>query len=176
MDEYAALARNTTETYAKTGKTIPVPEGLPEDFYASRKGVFVTIYSKEDGEKRLRGCVGTFEPAKSNFAEEIVQSAIFASQEDDRFLPVKEEELPFLSYEVSILEPPERVFSDAELDPKKYGVIVRSPDGRCGLLLPDIEGVDSPLRQIAIAAQKGGIDPRREEFALWRFTVTKHKE
>jgi AmmeMemoRadiSam system protein A len=176
MDEYTALARKTVENYARTGKTIPIPEDLPADFYISRKGIFVTIYNNQDGKRCLRGCVGTFGPTKDSIAEEIVQNAVFASQEDNHFLPVKEEELPSLAYEVSILEPPEQIYSDTELDPEKYGVIIRTADGRCGLLLPDIEGIDSPLQQIGIAAQKGDIDFQREEFTLWRFTVTKHKE
>lgn len=176
MDEYAALARKTVEDYSKTGKIIPLPKDLPEDFYMSRKGIFITIYSDQDSKRCLRGCIGTFEPSKDNIAEEIIQNSVLASREDRRFFPVKEAELPDLSYEVSILEPPEQIYSSEDLNPEKYGVIVRTPDGRCGLLLPDIESVNSPLHQIGIAAQKGCIDFQHEEFTLWRFTVTKHKE
>lgn len=176
MDEHTALARQTVETYAKTGNTIPLPQDLPESFYSEQKGVFVTIYKNEDGGKRLRGCVGTFSPTRENIATEIIQDAIFASQEDDRFNPITENELGSLSYEVSLLNPPEQIYSDADLDVKKYGVIVKTADGRTGLLLPDIEGVDSPAHQIEIAARKGGIDFKKEEFSLFRFTVTKYKE
>lgn len=176
MDEYTALARQTVETYAKTGNTIPVPQDLPENFYREQKGVFVTVYKNEDGERRLRGCVGTFSPTWENITAEIIQNAIFASQEDDRFDPVTENELGSLSYEVSLLNPPEQIYSGADLDVKKYGVIVKTADGRIGLLLPDIEGVDSPLHQIEIAARKGRIDFQREEYSLFRFTVTKYKE
>lgn len=176
MEKYAALARKTVETYVRTGKVIPVPTDLPEAFYRDTKGAFVTIYSHQGGRKCLRGCVGTFEPTQENIAEEIIRNAILASQKDGRFLPVKEAELPNLSYEVSILEPPERIHSSEELDPEKFGVIVTASDGRCGLLLPDIKGVDSSLQQIGIAAQKGGIDWENEGFVLWRFSVTKYKE
>jgi len=176
MDEYTSLARKTVETFARTGEVISVPEDLPDEFYSGQKGVFVTIRKEEDGKICLRGCVGTFAPTKDNIAEEIIQNAIFASQKDDRFLPVTAGELQDLRYEVSLLEPPEQIFSTSELDAKKYGVILRTDDGRCGLLLPDIEGIGDPLQQIGIAADKGGIDFEREEFSLWRFTVTKYEE
>jgi len=176
MNKYTELARKTVETYAKTGKIIPVPKDLPEDFYRAQKGVFVTIYKAETDKKNLRGCVGTFEPTKSNIAEEIIQNAVWASQEDNRFSPVQSDELNSLSYEISLLEPPDQIYSTADLDSQKYGVIIKATDGRAGLLLPDIEGVDSPAYQIEIAARKGGIDIQHEEFSLFRFTVTKFKE
>lgn len=176
MEAYTALARQTVETYTKTGQVIPVPQDLPEGFYRARKGVFVTIYKNYQGRRNLRGCVGTFSPTKDNLAQEIIQSAIFASQEDDRFDPVTVNELGDLCYEVSLLEPPEQISSHTALDTEKYGVIVKTTDGRCGLLLPNIEGVDSPLDQIEIAARKGGIDIKREKYLLFRFVVTKYKE
>ncbi|MDD3191002.1 MAG: AmmeMemoRadiSam system protein A [Candidatus Pacebacteria bacterium] len=176
MNKYTELARKTAETYAKTGKTIPVPEDLSEEFYRAQKGVFVTIYKSEGSKRNLRGCVGTFEPTKSNIAEEIIQNAVWASQEDNRFSPIQSDELDSLSYEVSLLEPPEQIYSTADLDSQKYGIIIKTVDGRTGLLLPDIEGVDSPAHQIEIAARKGDIDIEHEEFSLFRFTVTKFKE
>lgn len=176
MDIYAQLARRTVETYAETGKIISVPEGLPQEFYDCQKGVFITIYKTEGSGKCLRGCVGTYEPVAQNIAEEIIQNAICASQQDNRFSPVTKDELMSLGYEVSLLDAPEQIYRTEDLDPKKYGVIIKSEDGRTGLLLPDIEGVDTPLHQIQIAAQKGCIDFRTEEFLLFRFTVEKHKE
>ncbi len=176
MNKYTQLARQTIETYAKTGKIIPVPRDLPEEFYIDRKGVFITIYKNKNGRKSLRGCVGTFEPVQKNIAEEIIQNAIWASQKDNRFQPVIESELDNLNYEVSLLNPPEQIYATKDLNPEKFGVIIKTRDDRCGLLLPNIEGIDSPLHQIEIAAQKGCIDFHREEFSLFRFTVTKYKE
>lgn len=173
---YTGLARETTETFARRGEIMPVPEGLPPEFYATRKGVFVTIHKSENDRRKLRGCVGTFEPTRENIAQEIIQNAIFASQEDDRFRPVSEDELETLDYEISLLEPPERIYSDQDLDSDKYGVILKTEDGRCGLLLPGIEGIDSPLHQIRIAADKGGIDLGCDQFSLWRFAVKKYTE
>lgn len=172
MDEYVALARKTVETMARTGRVIDIPSDLPEEFYSVQKGVFVTIH--KDG--KLRGCVGTFAPTCGSIVEEIIQVAVWAARRDDRFAPIGADELDRLSYEVSLLETPKQIFSHAELDPERYGVILKASDGRTGLLLPAIEGIESSLHQIEIAAHKAGIDPRRDEFTLWRFTVTKHKE
>ena len=176
MDKYTQLARQTVETFIKTGKIIDVPDNLPGEFYSSQKGVFVTIFKNNAKRSCLRGCIGTLEPTKPNIAEEIIQNAVWACRDDNRFLPVAKDELSQLSYEVSLLNPPQQIYSSADLDPQKYGVIVKTEDGRTGLLLPDIEGVESPLYQIEIAARKGCIDFEREEFSLFRFTVEKHKE
>lgn len=174
MNEYIKLAKNSIETYIKTGKKIEVPKDLPKEFYSCRKGVFVTIYTKSNPEKKLRGCIGTFLPAKENIAQEIIDNAISAAIYDYRFNPIAENELGGLKYEVSLLNPPERIDSVENLDPKKYGVIVKSPDEKTGLLLPDIEGVDSPKHQILIACQKAGIDLERGKIELFRFTVEKY--
>ncbi len=175
MDECVKLAKNAAETYVKTGKTIDVPKDLPDEFYSSRKGVFVTIYEKKGSHKDLRGCIGTFLPAKDCIAKEIIDNAISCATEDYRFDKVSETELPGLEFEVSLLNPPEAIDSTKNLDSDKYGVIVRSEDGRTGLLLPNIEGVETPGHQIAIACQKAGIDPASEKIHLYRFTIEKHR-
>ncbi len=175
MNEYIKLAKNSIETYIKTGEKIGVPKNLPEEFYSGRKGVFVTIYAKSNPEKKLRGCIGTFLPTKENIAQEIIDNAVSAAVYDYRFAPVAKNELSNLQYEVSLLNPPERIDSVKNLDPKVYGVIVKSPDGKTGLLLPDIEGVDSPKHQILIACQKAEIDLGAEKIELYRFTVEKYK-
>lgn len=177
MDEYTKLAQNSIEIYLKTGKTMEIPKNLPENFYNVQKGVFITIYKKDSlkAERNLRGCIGTFMPTKENIALEIIDNAISAAIYDYRFAPVTESELKNLQYEVSLLNPPEWVDSVGKLDAKKYGVIVKSPDGRTGLLLPDIEEINTPRHQILIACQKAGIDPKCEKIELYRFTVEKHK-
>lgn len=175
MDKYVELAKNSIETYIKTGKIIDVPKGLPENFYCNRKGVFVTIYKAKGKKKELRGCIGTLKPAKSCIAQEIIDNAISSAVEDYRFNRISGEELSSLEYEISLLDPPEEIGSTAQLDPAKYGVIVRSEDGKTGLLLPDIEGVETGEHQISIACQKAGIDPVSEKIHLYRFTVEKRK-
>jgi AmmeMemoRadiSam system protein A len=176
MNKYTSLARTTVETFARTGKTLPLPTELPAKFYADQKGVFVTIHKREEGTRKLRGCIGTIAPTRDCVAAEIIQNAVWASQEDNRFSPVTAAELPDLDYEVSLLNEPECIHCAEDLDPRRFGVIVRADDGRSGLLLPDIEGVDSAPEQIEITARKAGIDIRTEEFSLWRFTVSKYAE
>lgn len=173
MNEYVKLAKNTIETYIKTGRKIVIPKNLPEEFYNCQKGVFVTIYEKHS-EKKLRGCIGTFMPTKENIAREIIDNAISAAIHDHRFSPITERELNDLSYEVSLLNPPERIDSIKSLNAKKYGVIVKSQDGKIGLLLPNIDGVDTSEHQIEIACGKAEINLNEEKIELFRFMVSKY--
>jgi len=113
-------------------------------------------------------------PAHANLAEEICANAIAAAAHDPRFPSVTADELGDLVYDVDVLSEPEPIASEADLDPRRYGVIVSAHDGRRGLLLPDLEGVDTVSEQVGIAARKGGIDLTRDAYTLERFTVTRH--
>ena len=166
-DEYVRLARHAIETIVRTGKNAELPQGLSSEM-AERAGVFVSL--KKDGE--LRGCIGTFEPTTKNIAEEILQNAASAALRDPRFPPVKKEELDALVYSVDVLTEPELVSGADDLDAKKYGVIVEYR-ARKGLLLPDLDGVDTVDDQLRIARQKGGI-PADAQIRIWRFTVERH--
>lgn len=170
MDKFVELAKKTVEEYIKNKKIIRVPGNLPEDFFSRRAGVFVTIRKN----KELRGCIGTYLPTKKNIAEEIIGNAIAACAQDNRFYPVAEEELPDLRYEVSALSAPQKIKDIEEHNPQKHGLIVKSANGCCGLLLPGLEGVDSAQEQISIACKKGGIDPKTDAVELYFFTVEKH--
>jgi AmmeMemoRadiSam system protein A len=131
-------------------------------------GVFVSI--KKHGE--LRGCIGTIEPSRPNVEDEIRANAISAAFHDPRFDPICEEELGDLVYSVDILMPAEPISGLEELNPKTYGVIVRQ-GGRTGLLLPDLDGVESAEVQVEIARRKAGIRPE-EEVELYRFRVDRY--
>ncbi|RKD25402.1 uncharacterized protein, PH0010 family/AmmeMemoRadiSam system protein A/AmmeMemoRadiSam system protein B [Caminicella sporogenes DSM 14501] len=168
-DEYIKLARKSLEYYVKNKKKIDFPTNLSSELINNKAGVFVSI--KKDG--RLRGCIGTIEPTTENIAQEIIENAIKAGTEDPRFYPVEEDELDDLVYSVDILKKPELVSSLDELDEKKYGVIVSS-GRRKGLLLPNIEGVNSVEEQIRIALRKAGISPN-EGYSIQRFEVIRHK-
>ncbi|MBI5876515.1 MAG: AmmeMemoRadiSam system protein A [Chloroflexi bacterium] len=120
---------------------------------------------------RLRGCIGTIHPTEATLAQEIVRNAVLASTEDPRFMPVGADELPDLDYSVDVLSEPEPIASADQLDPKRYGVIVRCGRRR-GLLLPDLEDVDSVATQVSIALDKGGIG-HDEAYQLFRFTVSR---
>ncbi|MBM7581597.1 AmmeMemoRadiSam system protein A [Caldicoprobacter guelmensis] len=168
-DPYVRLARRSLESYIRTGKIIKSDDNLPREMLENRAGVFVSI--KKDGQ--LRGCIGTIEPTRKNIAEEIIYNAISAGVHDPRFIPVDENELEELVYSVDVLKKPEPVKSIDELDAKRYGVIVRSGH-KSGLLLPDLEGVDTPQQQIEIALRKAGIRPN-ESYTIERFEVERHK-
>ena len=168
-DPFVRLARKTIETYVGTGEKIGVPENLPEEMYSCRAGVFVSL--KEDG--RLRGCIGTIAPVRGSIAEEIIENAISAAARDPRFHAVEPEELERLVYSVDVLGDTEKISSPEELDVKRYGVIV-SRGYRRGLLLPNLEGVDTVEKQIEIARQKAGIPEDAEDITLERFEVVRH--
>jgi AmmeMemoRadiSam system protein A len=157
------LAKEAVEGYVRHGEVLRPTELTAE--MKGRAGVFVSI--KKRGE--LRGCIGTFAPTRANIAEEIVANAVCSATQDPRFVPVEASELDDLKYSVDVLTEPEPVKSVAQLDPKKYGVIVECGFGR-GLLLPDLEGVDSVEEQIRICRAKAGISAE-EPIKLYRFSV-----
>ena len=168
MHPLVKLAKETVEQYIRDGKIIKPPaEPAPE--MTEKAGVFVSI--KKKGE--LRGCIGTFQPTAENVASEINQNAISAATQDPRFAPVNSSELDDLEYSVDVLTKPERVGSKKDLDPERYGVIVKSGVRR-GLLLPDLEGVNTVDEQVGIACMKAGIDSD-ENIELYRFEVKRYK-
>ena len=175
-DIYVKLARASLENYiihhkklglSEASKAVAVDE-LPTELLRTRAGAFVSIHKGG----ALRGCIGTFLPTTDCVAQEILQNAISASTEDPRFQPITKSELPLLEISVDVLGTPEPVASEKELDCKRYGVIVTNGRRR-GLLLPDLEGVDTVELQIAIAKQKAGIGAG-EEVSLQRFEVVRH--
>lgn len=167
-DTYVQLARTTIETYVRTGKIIAVPDNLPKEMYSQKAGVFVSI--KENGS--LRGCIGTICAVRTCVAEEIIENAISAACRDPRFQPIRQEELDELVISVDVLGDTEEIDSPDKLDVSRYGVIVTKGHKR-GLLLPNLDGVDTVEDQIAIAKRKAGIGDN-EEIALERFEVIRH--
>jgi AmmeMemoRadiSam system protein A len=193
MHPLVSLSKKAVETFIKEGRIISLEPGdLPEEFLNRRAGTFVTI--EKNGE--LRGCIGTYLPTKENIGKEIVYNAIAAATQDYRFYPIQKEELPYLSYTVYILSEPELVKEIKELNPKKFGIIVKTRPifssknlggqakdvifnghfvAKTGLLLPDLEGVDTVEKQISIACQKGGIDLAKERILIYKFEVEKYQ-
>lgn len=169
-DDYVRLARMSIEHFVRTHSFASLPSDLPQELIEKRAGAFVSI--KKYG--KLRGCIGTFLPAQKTLAEEIFYNAVSAAAHDGRFEPIEEHELNRLVYSVDVLSMPEPIESAAQLNPKIYGVIVKSlTDNRRGLLLPDLAGIDTAEDQIAIAREKARIQPK-EAIALARFTVERH--
>lgn len=165
---FVRLARQALETYVREGRKLEVPELLPEEM-KKQAGCFVSI--KQAG--RLRGCIGTISPVHPSIAEEIIQNAIAAGTEDERFFPIEEEELENLTYSVDILLPEERVTELSQLDPKRYGLIVTNGHSS-GLLLPNLEGVGTVEEQIAITKEKAGIAQEDQNVTMYRFEVVRY--
>jgi AmmeMemoRadiSam system protein A len=168
MHAMAELAKRSVERYIRECIIIEPPDPLPPQMQG-RAGVFVSL--KLHG--KLRGCIGTFMPSCKSIGEEIIANAISAAARDPRFEPVQVSELDELSYSVDVLTCPEKVNDISELDPRRYGVVVSSGYRR-GLLLPDLEGVDSVEEQLRITKMKAGILPD-EDADIFRFEVVRYK-
>jgi len=172
-DPYVHLARQSLETYVETGDYLSLSdmhtEGLPEEFMSQKAGVFVSL--KKHGS--LRGCIGTISPVTENIAQEIIRNAVSSGEEDPRFPPVTVDELPELIYSVDVLGKAEPIKFESELDVKRYGVIVTAGRKR-GLLLPNLEGIDTVEQQISIARKKAGIYDN-ERYTMERFEVVRHQ-
>jgi len=168
MHPLVKLAKDTIDKFTLDGKTMDIPCPLPDEM-EEKAGTFVSI--KKKGE--LRGCIGTFQPTTDNVAAEVIQNAISAATRDPRFPPVRSDELDRLDYSVDVLSAPEKVQSKKELDPRKYGIIVVSGN-RKGLLLPDLDGVDTVDDQISIASAKAGIYIG-DDIELYRFEVRRYR-
>jgi AmmeMemoRadiSam system protein A len=170
MHPLVKLAKDTIELYVREGKILEVnEEKLPPEL-SQRAGVFVCLKIKGN----LRGCIGTFHPTEPTIAHETVRNAISAASCDPRFECIHADELDSIEYTVDVLTPPEKVASKSALDPRRYGVIVQA-GGRRGLLLPDLEGVDTVDYQIRIAMQKAGITPGTT-VELFRFEVKRYEQ
>lgn len=163
---HVQLARKSLETYVKTGRKVEADKDSP--LAGQRAGAFVSLKIRG----MLRGCIGTIEPVRENLAAEIIDNAISAGIYDPRFPPVSESELKDLTYSVDVLSEPEPIDGPDELDPRVYGVIVQKGQRR-GLLLPDLEGVDTVEEQLAIVLEKAGINPG-EKYKLYRFRVERY--
>jgi AmmeMemoRadiSam system protein A len=156
------------ESYVLERTTPEVPDWATDEMKLQQAGVFVSIHK----EGKLRGCIGTFLPTRQNIAREIISNAVSAATRDPRFDPIGPEELKWLEINVDVLSAPEKISSMKELDVRRYGVIV-SCGSRRGLLLPDLDGVDTVEEQVDIARRKGGIR-ENEPITLERFEVVRH--
>lgn len=164
------LARQAVEAFVGEQRIIDPPQTLTPEMQ-QQAGTFVSLH---DASGELRGCIGTIAPTQPNVAQEVIHNAISAATRDPRFPPVRPQELSGLDVKVDVLTTPEPIDSEAELDPRRYGVIVEDRHGlRRGLLLPDLEGVDTVDYQVSIARRKAGIGPN-EAVRLLRFEVIRY--
>jgi AmmeMemoRadiSam system protein A len=161
------LARSTIEAYVRERRVIDPTHELGELGYL-QAGAFVSLHRHG----QLRGCIGTIENVHGDLEREVIQNAISAATRDPRFPPVRVNELADLKISVDVLGQPEKIDALGQLDPRLYGVIVEKGNRR-GLLLPDLEGVDTPEQQVDIALSKARIEPR-ESYRMYRFRVDRY--
>ncbi len=167
-DPYVSLSRRTIEHYVRTDEQLQLPDDLPPEMLERKAGTFVSLH--EEG--RLRGCIGTLFPTSRCVGQEIINNAIAACSRDPRFEPVRERELERLEISVDVLSASEKITSPEQLDVHRYGIIV-SNGRKQGVLLPDLDGVDTVDQQIAICRRKAGIR-EDEEISIERFEVVRH--
>jgi AmmeMemoRadiSam system protein A len=160
---FLAIARDAVA--AQLRRESYSPPVVPAEINAPQ-GVFVTIY---DFEKNLRGCIGHITPFCKTLAEEVAECACAAAFADPRFPPINLHEFDTVRFEISLLGPLSPAESIAQLDAKRFGVVVSSGFKR-GLLLPDLDGVDTVEMQIDIARRKAGIG-RHEAITIQKFEI-----
>ena len=168
-DPLVTLARQAVESYVRERVILHPSAGSGGEL--RRAGTFVSLHLPDGS---LRGCMGTTEPQMGSIEEEVVANAITAATRDPRFYPVGLQELEGLNISVDVLGPAEEVGGLEEMDPKRYGMIVGTLDGRRALLLPDLDGVDTVEQQLRITCRKGNIDPDNDQYRLYRFAVERH--
>ncbi len=162
------LAIRSVEYFLKTGKPLPCPDPLPKDLNQNA-GTFVSIKKKG----ALRGCIGTMVPKYKNLAEEVIQNAVRAANQDPRFDPVEKRELPDLTFSVDVLTPLEKIENLKGHDIKKFGLVVKGK-GKQGLLLPNLDIIKSANQQLKICLKKGGFR-ENDTYELFRFEVKRFK-
>lgn len=123
------LARHAIQATLQKGRRLATVESLSQRL-REKRGVFVTLWLDE-----LRGCIGFPLPVKP-LVEAVQEAAISAAFHDPRFSPVREEELPLIQIEISVLTVPKPI----EPDKIKVGVhgLIVGKGHRSGLLLPQV--------------------------------------
>ncbi len=170
---FVELARAAVSAYVCERKRISPPRELPPDMQL-QAGAFVSLHLP-DGE--LRGCIGTIQPVRENLAEEIIDNAIRAATRDPRFPPMTPDELDGLDISVDVLTEPEPIDSIEGQDPKRHGLIVQSKRSawKRGLLLPDLETIDTAEKQLQYTrVYKANITDPNEPVQLFRFEVKRY--
>jgi len=169
IEDVPNLAKKTIEEYILHGRMYEIDQEISEELN-KEAGVFVTL--KKNGD--LRGCIGTIRPTQKNIAAEVQKNAISAAEHDPRFPAVSGDELNEIDYSVDIIGEMEKVDSKEELNPKKFGIMVKGGH-QTGLLLPDLEGIDTIEKQINIARKKAGLS-KDADIEIYRFEVKRYKE
>ncbi len=169
-EERQALLRLARQSVEATVRGAPAPPRDAPPAPAPRAGVFVTLTCLGE----LRGCVGRILPERP-LAEAVREMASSAASRDHRFPPVREEELPLLSVEISVLSRLRRVAQVEEIEIGRHGLVVRQ-GRRYGILLPQVAAEHGLDRTgfLRACCRKAGLDPeawRAPESDVFVFTA-----
>lgn len=129
--ELLSIAKQAVHTYVKEKKVIDLPEPKQEKLLQDR-GVFVTLKINH----QLRGCIGVTAAIKPLY-QAIRDVAIQSAVQDYRFRPVTTQELPHLSFEISVLSPFQKVVNEKDIVVGEHGLLIKR-DNKTGLLLPQV--------------------------------------
>ena len=158
------LASQSVKHFIETGKSLPYHDPLPDNF-KQKAGTFITIRNQGS----LRGCIGTISPKYKNLAEEVIGNAIRSANEDPRFDPIEKKELASLTFSVDVLTPLEKINDLKDHNVKQFGLIVRG-EGKQGVLLPELDNINSANQQLEVCLKKGGFKDS-DTYELFRFKV-----
>jgi uncharacterized protein len=169
---YAGLALDAIVAVASNKDVELIKSRKVSDEFKEQLACFVSIHLIDGS---LRGCIGTIEPREKNLHFEIISNAVSAATRDTRFSPIRSSELKNLEVSVDILSKPYLIEDINQLDPKKFGVIVSDGSFSRGVLLPDIEGIETVEKQLNIAKRKAGLsDYKVNELKIYAFTSTRY--
>ena len=169
-EERQALLRLARRSVEAAVRGAPEPSLDSAAALSQYAGVFVTLTCLGE----LRGCVGRILP-ELPLAEAVREMAGSAACRDNRFPPVREEELPLLTVEISVLSRLRRVEKADEVEIGRHGLLVRQ-GRRHGILLPQVAQEHGLGREEFLQAccRKAGLDPeawRDPETDLFVFTA-----
>ena len=162
-------AQEAIIAFLESGRKLYIPDtDIPDELKISQ-ACFVSLYESNG---RMRGCMGTIKPRNKWLYHEIVDNAIFAAFEDDRYIPLMEGELDDIVLKVETVSKPEKIQNLKDLDPERYGIIVRSRENSEGVLLPQCEGINTIDEQVNLAMEKGNINPaEKPDLEIFRFNI-----
>ena len=113
---------------------------IPEGILQERMGAFVTYSLNRNGRggghKELRGCIGIMQ-AEYPLWVTVASMAYSAALEDTRFLPISEEELVQIDFDITVLGPFSVCCDKEKIVLGKHGVMLEA-HGRTAVFLPQV--------------------------------------
>ena len=166
---HTTLALETLIDHFSGGKGISLTiDDMPEEF-SKPAACFVTL---NDSNRKMRGCMGTVSANKEDLYSEIINNTNYAAFKDNRFPPLEKKELDHVSFAVEIVGPMIKVSSLEELNPDKYGIMVKDEHGNMGVMLTIPERSITPEQQLALACKKGAITEKKiNNLNIYRFKI-----